>query len=271
MESAIDGLAKELLEKLKRFVGTPRCHATDVARSSGDSQRILVGICGIPASGKSSLAHAIVQRINSLNRSPVSVVCGLDGWHLSRSTLAKMPDPQHAFARRGAHWTFDADGYVEFIRKLKSASTNSTGGPQQANLFAPTFSHSIKDPVSDGLIIEPQHRIIIIEGLYVFLSIMPWRIAAELLDERWFVDVDTSEARKRIVERHVRTGVAPTRELALERAEMNDFPSMCNSFFTNIHDVLGLTRALLDGEFLIANMLEPTRRIKSVEDPSIAI
>lgn len=155
-----------------------------------------------------------------------------------------MPDPERAFARRGAHWTFDGQGYVDFVQKLK------TIGPQDGVLKGPTFSHSTKDPVADDLIIEPHHRIIVLEGLYVFLSVPPWRTAAELLDERWFVDVDIAEARKRIVARHVRTGVTSSEEAALERAEMNDFPN---------------------GEFVMANMLEPTRRITSLDDPAIAI
>jgi pantothenate kinase len=224
MESTINGLAKELLERLKMFVKNYVYIITYTFHSTGHDQRILVGICGIPASGKSSLAHAIVQRVNDLNQSPVAIACGLDGWHLSRSTLASMPNPQEAFTRRGAHWTFDGNGYVDFVQKLKSTPTNSVNGSTTA-LTAPTFSHSIKDPVADGLTIEPHHRIVVLEGLYVFLSIPPWGTASELLDERWFVDVDIPEARKRIVERHVRTGVTTSEERALERAEMNDFPS----------------------------------------------
>ena len=224
MESTIDSLAKELLEKLKRLVKTYAYIINFTFYSTRHDQRILVGVCGIPASGKSSLAHAIVQRVNDLNQSPIAVACGLDGWHLSRSTLASMPNPQEAFARRGAHWTFDGNGYVDFVQKLKSAPINVVNGSTAA-LVAPTFSHSIKDPVADGLTIEIHHRIIVLEGLYVLLSIPPWHTASELLDERWFVDVDITEARKRIVERHVRTGVTTSRELALERAEMNDFPS----------------------------------------------
>jgi pantothenate kinase len=123
--------------------------------------------------------------------------------------------------------------------------------------------------VEDGLNIERHHRIIILEGLYTFLSIPPWRTAAELLDERWFVEVDVPDARKRIVERHVKTGVAPSRELALERAELNDFPS--TFIFSHPNMKVSEVKPRLDGEFVMANMLEPTRRIRSIEDPSIAI
>ena len=192
---------------------------------SKNGQRILIGICGIPASGKSSLAHAVVARVNEIHESPIAIVCGLDGWHLPRSILAEMPDPDHAFARRGAHWTFDGEGYVDFVRKLGNVHIDPTSGAHNISLKGPTFSHATKDPAADDLVIEPYHQIVVLEGLYAFLSIQPWLTAAELLDERWFIDVDVAEARKRIVARHVRTGVTSSEEKALERAEMNDFPS----------------------------------------------
>ncbi|CAG8725473.1 14125_t:CDS:2, partial [Acaulospora colombiana] len=80
--------------------------------------------------------------------------------------------------------------------------------------------------------------------------IEPWKTAGNLLDERWFVEVDIQDARERIVKRHVETGVTSTTELAIQRAEANDFPN---------------------GEFVIANMLPPTRQFKSIHDTSIAI
>ena len=46
------------------------------------SRRLLVGIAGIPGSGKSSLAHRISGRIKSL-RGPCCVTIGMDGLALS--------------------------------------------------------------------------------------------------------------------------------------------------------------------------------------------
>lgn len=50
----------------------------------------------------------------------------------------------------------------------------------------------------------------------------PWKEAAGLMDELWFVDVDFEVARRRVVERHVRTGVTATREEAERRVAEND-------------------------------------------------
>ena len=67
----------------------------------------------------------------------------------------------------------------------------------------------------------------IIEGLYVFLSIKPWSEGGLLLDERWLIQVDPVEAKRRLVKRHVLTGVAKDLKEAEWRADKNDGPSMC--------------------------------------------
>lgn len=240
-----------------------------------DNQRIVVGLSGIPASGKSSLAHAIVSRVNTLHRessgsttSPsepenIAIMVGFDGWHLSRATLAAMPNSQEAFARRGAHWTFAADKYVNFVRNLSNI---------QSPIFAPSFSHSTKDPVEDDIKIETWHRIVLIEGLYVFLSTEPWKQAGELLDDRWFVEVDVDKAKSRLIKRHVETGICSTPEEAKERAEQNDLPSKQHRPHPSaILQLLLTCKPRLDGDFVISHMLEPTKRIQSIDDPSIAI
>lgn len=232
MDAIVDQIALELLKK---------------SQTIPDGHRFLIGLSGIPASGKSSLSHAIINKLNSLYREEsstdedVAIMIGLDGWHLTRATLAAMPNKEEAFARRGAHWTFSGEGYLKFVQDLKSG---------QDVVFAPSFSHATKDPVEDDIRVDSHHKVVMIEGLYVFLAIEPWKTAGELLDERWFVEVDIQDAKERIVKRHVETGVTSTTELAIQRAEENDFPN---------------------GEFVIANMLIPTRRFKSVHNASIAI
>lgn len=194
------------------------------------SSRLLVGLSGIPASGKSTLAELIVQNTNQLlqdsnddqkETSTRAIVVGLDGWHLTRAQLDTFPEKQLAHDRRGAHWTFDSPAYVSFIRSLRQAVV-----PTSAAITAPSFDHAVKDPIHDAVHIMPYHRIIIIEGLYTFLSIEPWCQGGELLDERWFIDVDIVEARRRLIDRHVVTGVAKDRDEAIMRADNNDMPSM---------------------------------------------
>ena len=192
----------------------------------------MIGIAGIPASGKSTLATLIAQHTNAILKADVelesaaaaadeeswhrteAIVVGLDGWHLTRAQLAALPDPQLAKARRGAHWTFDPDGYLEFVKSLRDPlppPTSSDGSHPNSvvePIIAPSFDHAVKDPDPAGVQIYPWHRIVLIEGLYCFLSIGAWKEAGELLDERWLTTVDFEEATERITVRHVASGIA---------------------------------------------------------------
>lgn len=208
------------------------------------SSRLLVGVSGIPASGKSTLAELVVDRINSMiggeGSEETAVLVGLDGWHLTRAQLDAFPDPKVAHDRRGAHWTFDGDAYVDFVKSLRQPLSGSSV------ITAPSFDHAMKDPTPHAVSIRSCDRIVVIEGLYTFLSIEPWRHAGELFDERWFVDISVEEATRRLVKRHVISGVAKDMDEATWRAGNNDMPN---------------------GQFIIDNILEPTRRIVSVDDP----
>ncbi|EIW86173.1 P-loop containing nucleoside triphosphate hydrolase protein [Coniophora puteana RWD-64-598 SS2] len=189
------------------------------------NERIIAGLAGVPASGKSTLAQLVVQHTNALLASqaadllevPPAILVTQDGWHLPRSALDAMPDPKEAHDRRGAPFTFDAKGYLAFVKALRT--------PVTADVFAPTFDHAKKDPVYDDVRIRPQHRVVLIEGLYALLNVEEWGEAAMLLDERWFVNVPKDIARTRLVRRHRITGVAGSWEEAVWRSNTNDEPN----------------------------------------------
>ncbi|KZT09067.1 P-loop containing nucleoside triphosphate hydrolase protein [Laetiporus sulphureus 93-53] len=246
MNETAEELANYLIERLKL---------------SPPDSRIVVGLAGVPASGKSTLAHRIVDHVNAHFRrksgvvgnvqNDIAVLIGLDGWHLTRAQLDQFPDPKLAHDRRGAHWTFDGEGYVEFIRALRRpmVAVDAKGTSSSEVVYAPSFDHALKDPTPKAVPVYPYHRLVVIEGLYAFLGIDPWKRAGELLDERWWLEIDEAEAERRLVARHVRSGVAQSMEEAIWRSRENDTPN---------------------GRFLRENMLEPTRTIQSIEDPVLA-
>jgi len=215
----------------------------------------LIGVAGIPASGKSTLAVLVVDKINQLLderrseppstpestslKNSKAILVGLDGWHLTRAQLDAMPDPKLAHDRRGSHWTFDAHSYVSFIRQLRDPLL-----PASTTITAPSFDHAVKDPCPHAISILPEHRIIVIEGLYTFLSLSPWVDAGRLLDERWLIELDPTVASNRLVKRHVKSGVAKDLEEAQWRAVENDTPSrLFHSFVQSPILILGLQMA----------------------------
>ncbi|TDL22326.1 P-loop containing nucleoside triphosphate hydrolase protein [Rickenella mellea] len=234
-------LARYLIDRLER---TP------------SDTRILVGLGGVPGSGKSTLATLIVTHANKLLHltseqskayGATAVTVTIDGWLLTLAQLDSLPDPQHARKNRGSHWTFDALGYASFVATLRhslshSKDPSSNEFSQVPVLTAPVCYHTIPDPIKDGLTVQPTDRIVILEGLYPFFTLEPWIQAGEVLDERWLIDVDPDEATRRIIQRNFENGITNLEE-ATRRAEQ-------------------LTRAT--GRFLLDNLLQPTRRIQSI-------
>jgi pantothenate kinase len=200
---------------------------------------------------------SVAQTLGSNSPHDQAILVGLDGWHLSRAQLDVFPEPQLAHDRRGIHSTFDAAGYVSFVRQLRDISLIT----DRKVITAPSFDHALKDPTPNAVSIHPHHRIVIIEGLYVFLAIHPWSDGGLLLDERWFIEVDPKEARRRLIGRHVLTGVAKDMKEAEWRADENDMPSEWPHLFCFLSLFLPITYS--DGQFVIANMLETTRIIQS--------
>lgn len=257
-------------------------------RHEGQDRRVLVGVVGSPGSGKSELSAAVCASVNRIAGKSVCKVVGMDGWHYSRAELDKFPvcirfpcllynlltraivpcndqkNPTDAHARRGAHDTFNAESYVQFIRTLKSAPTSDT-------IKAPSFDHSLKDPVQNDIIISPQDEIILIEGLYVALDIEPWVQAARLLDQRWVIEVPEDVAEERIWKRHVNAGICPSEEEGRFRARTNDIPSQLQkrrllgsrAKLTRLHNI--------DGRFLLSKLVDPTLVIQSIQDPSFIL
>jgi pantothenate kinase len=81
----------------------------------------------------------------------------------------------------------------------------------------------VVDPTENDISILPSHRIVILEGNYVHLTVRPWDQATKLLDERWFILVVRDVARSRVIKRHLISGIAATEEDAGRRFDENDW------------------------------------------------
>ncbi|KAK0635840.1 P-loop containing nucleoside triphosphate hydrolase protein [Bombardia bombarda] len=197
-------------------------------------KRLLITIGGIPGSGKTTLSQTITNALNARHEAaatdettalaqiigPIAAFVPMDGYHLTRAQLSAMPDPVRAHARRGAEFTFDGAGFLQLVRALREPLT-----AESKPVFAPSFDHAVKDPKADDIAVLPTQRIVVFEGNYVLLDKEPWRTAAALMDEKWFVDVDVALARRRLATRHVAAGIVGDLEEGDRRAMENDLPN----------------------------------------------
>jgi pantothenate kinase len=167
-------------------------------------RQIFVAITGPPGAGKSTFALAVNQRL------PESIIVPMDGYHFYRSELAMMEDPEEAFRRRGAHWTFNAKKFVTDLENLRLTHEGKF----------PSFDHHTGDPVEEDINVTEAHRIVLIEGNYLLIDENPWNHLISLFDISYFIEGDLCMIEERVVRRHI--GVGLSEEAARDRVENND-------------------------------------------------
>ncbi|KAL1848747.1 hypothetical protein Plec18167_004470 [Paecilomyces lecythidis] len=217
---------------------------TILSRARAHSKpRFLVAIAGAPGSGKTTTAKAVQRELQ--DRHIDTALLSMDGFHLPRAILDTLPNHEEAYTRRGAPWTFDVTGFLQFVRQLRDwADGHSPHG--SAALTAPTFDHRTKDPVADGVVIPIDTQIVLLEGNYLLLNQDTWREIAPLVDLRVFIDVHLGVARDRLARRHVESGIEPSLEDGYRRVDSNDY---------------------LNGLEIQENLITPDVVVQSVEYP----
>lgn len=169
--------------------------------------RVLVAISGAPASGKSTLAEALAKRL--CQQKVDAVVVPMDGFHLDNNIL----DSRDLEQRKGAPETFDADGFVSLIKRLK----------RNVEVFAPAFDRSRDVSIAGAIEVPADCQVVIVEGNYVMFNEPKWRPLAKLWDLTVKLDVPFEMLRARLIHRWL--ALNHTRAVATRRAESNDIPN----------------------------------------------
>ena len=159
------------------------------ALKNGGGRKIL-GIVGPPGCGKSTLAAALLDLLGD-----DAVAVPMDGYHLANVELARLGRA----GRKGAEDTFDSAGYVSLLRRLKDQQGNEI-------VYAPEFRREIEEPIANAIPVFPETQLVITEGNYLLFDHGHWAGVSELLDEIWYVDIDHSVRRERLVKRHMHFG-----------------------------------------------------------------
>lgn len=187
-----------------------------LSRLESGTSRWMIGMAGLPGSGKSTLAARLATEVNARTQPDTMIALGMDGFHLSKAELRCLPDPDAAFARRGAPWTFNPDA---LLKKLQSVRESI--GCNSVSVEWPGFEHQIGDPVAAAFTISPTTRLILVEGLYLLQHDEGWRSASQCFDERWYLDTPLDIALERLTLRHM-SAWNLTRDEAQARIAAND-------------------------------------------------
>jgi len=157
-------------------------------------RRVLLGLVGAPAAGKSTLARRLVAGVDERVGADTAAYVPMDGFHLSNAQLDRLGLQD----RKGAPDTFDVDGYVHLLRRLRAE--------RERPLYAPDFDRRLDEPIAARIVIPPAARLIVTEGNYLADDGPGWDQVRDLVDELWYVDTPSSLRERRLLRRHVRGG-----------------------------------------------------------------
>ncbi|MER8187663.1 nucleoside/nucleotide kinase family protein [Kitasatospora sp. NPDC094015] len=177
----------------------------------GRKGRILLGLAGPPAAGKSTVAGRLVEEVVRREGPESAAYLPLDGFHLSNTQLDRLGLRD----RKGAPETFDAWGYLALLGRVTA--------DRFRDVYAPDFDRELDEPVAARHVIRPHTRLVVTEGNYLAAPADPWPAARRLLAELWFVEADDTTRAERLLHRHRAGG--RSREDALARIAANDHPN----------------------------------------------
>jgi len=179
-----------------------------IARA-GESRRFIIALAGPPGAGKSTLSDALVAEF--ARRGQGAAIVPMDGFHFDNAVL----EPRGHLSRKGAPFTFDADGYAALLKRLRTEPDR--------DIAVPVFDRTLDLACAGASIITPEHRFLIAEGNYLLLDDPAWAPMAGLFDLTVLLKADLEELRRRLIERWLGYGLGP--EQALARAMSNDIPN----------------------------------------------
>jgi pantothenate kinase len=183
---------------------TPEALAAEIRRRAGEG-RFITALAGPPGAGKSTLAEAVAAALG-----PEARVVPMDGFHYDDAVL----EARGQRSRKGAPETFDVQGFLTLMRRLRA------GG----EVAIPVFDRALELARAAADIVTDDHRFLVVEGNYLLLDELPWTDLAPYFDLTGYIDVPEAELDRRLLDRWAHFGKTP--EAARAWIDGNDLPNI---------------------------------------------
>ncbi|WP_436788850.1 nucleoside/nucleotide kinase family protein [Yinghuangia sp. YIM S10712] len=156
---------------------------------AGTGARVVLGLAGPPAAGKSTLARHLVRAVRERLGDGAAAYVPLDGFHLSNAQLLRIG----RLDRKGAPDTFDVWGYAALLHRLAVETDH--------DVFVPDYDRTLHEPVAARHVVPPSAQLIVTEGNYLAADAPGWREARRFIDALWYVDAPDDVRELRLIAR----------------------------------------------------------------------
>ena len=154
------------------------------------SQRKIIAVAGAPASGKSTIAEAICDKMNEIKPNCAKIL-PMDGFHYD-DTLLKA---RGTHSLKGAPHTFDVLGFAHMLKRLVARDEDE--------VVTPVFDRTIEIARAGANPISKDVEYIIVEGNYVLVEQTPWSELKPYFDLSVFVSVPVPILEQRLRQRWI--------------------------------------------------------------------
>lgn len=186
--------------RIKREVALARA----LALLERSQHRSIIAIIGKPGVGKSTFSKYLSENLPN----HLVAFVPMDGFHLSNKVLKDLGRSD----RKGAPDTFDVEGYVSLLQRIKNSP--------DATIYFPIFDRAIEESIAAEGVVKPEVQLVITEGNYLLHNEGGWQGVAPLIDESWALELPNALRMSRLINRHIAFGRTP--EAARDWAEGSD-------------------------------------------------
>lgn len=166
-------------------------HILALKKVSNPNRPLMVGVVGIPGSGKTTSCTILSQLLGHER----CLVMPMDGYHYSMAQLMTFPNADDAIYRRGACDTFDSATLAQDLERIAHG--------REPLVSIPGFDHAKGDPTpNQHLFDRNKHDIVICEGLYLLHDQQGWEHIQKFLDWTIYIEADIDVCIERLKERN---------------------------------------------------------------------